>query len=343
VAPVCPPWDDGAVAPEASALSEALAAHLLDPRLAGNQVSVSVWVDGLGEVLAHQGDERLLIASNQKLLTAMGVLDAFALDATLRTEVVAAQGVDLAAGLVPGELVLVGGGDPTLTSTGPHSLAALARSVRAAGIREVRGGLVVDESRFDLARFAPGWQDWHIPTYAGPMSALIVDDNRGRVDPAFLADPALGHGEAFRDRLAAAGVTVAGPVTVGVAPVGAVTVTRLDSPAVGDLLSRMLSASDNEVAESLKPRGRRVAGRGGLDAGRHVGPGVPPARRVRPHRARGLGRRVGDEPGRPPLGQGAAASRPARSNQAVVAGAGRPAPGRGSVGDACPAVQRYRG
>ena len=256
--PSCPAWEDGPVAAQAAPLTAALAAHLLDPRLAGNRVSVSVWIDGLGEVLAHNGDERLPVASNQKLLTAVGVLQELDLDTTLRTEV-RRSGADL---------VLVAGGDPTLTSTGPHSLAALAMLVRAAGITEVTGRLVVDESRFDAARTAPGWQDWQVPTYVGPLSALTVDDNRGRTDPEFLAEPALGHGETFRRLLAAAGVRVRGPVTAGTAPDDGEVVAAVESLPVGDLLAQMLLASDNEVAESLtRDAGVRLADDGSTPAG----------------------------------------------------------------------------
>ncbi|MGI8938665.1 MAG: D-alanyl-D-alanine carboxypeptidase/D-alanyl-D-alanine endopeptidase [Iamia sp.] len=249
---VCQPWAEDPVAPEAAPLTAVLAAHLDDPRLEGVEVSTSVWVDGLGEVLAHHPEDPLLVASNQKLLTAMGLLEVVPLDATLRTGVVAGPGTELSTGVVDGDLTLVAGGDPELTSTGPHSLTALAEEVRAAGVTEVRGGLVVDDSRYGSERAAPGWQDWHIPAYTGPLSALVVDDNRGRSDPAFLAEPALGHGEAFRDRLAAVGVRVAGPVvTVGAAPADGVAVADLDSAPVGDLMATMLLSSDNEVAESL--------------------------------------------------------------------------------------------
>ncbi len=259
--PSCPPWDDGTVAPEAAPITRVLAAHLLDPRLAGNRVSVSLWIDGLGEVLVQNGDERLAVASNQKLLTAMGVLDELDLDTALHTWVVRSGD----------DLVLVAGGDPTLTSEGPHSLAALAMLVRAAGITEVGGDLVIDESRFDAARTAPGWQDWQMPAYVGPLSALTVDDNRGRSDAAFLAEPALGHGETFRDLLGAVGVRVVGSVTRGTAPQGAVPVAGLDSPPLGDLLARMLLSSDNEVAESLtREAGAELSGEGSTPTGTAV-------------------------------------------------------------------------
>ena len=96
----------------------------------------------------------------------MGVLDELDLDTALRTGVVRSATTS----------VLVAGGDPTLTSK-DRSLAAPAMLVRAAGITEVGGDLVIDESRFDAACTAPGWQDWQMPAYVGPLSALTVDDN----------------------------------------------------------------------------------------------------------------------------------------------------------------------
>jgi D-alanyl-D-alanine carboxypeptidase/D-alanyl-D-alanine-endopeptidase (penicillin-binding protein 4) len=256
----CPPWHDRPVSPKAARLTTALAAHLLDPRFAGTRVSVSVWVDGLGEVLADHPDDRLPVASNEKLLTTMGILMSMPLSATMKTDV----------RLDPrsGNLVLVAGGDPTLTISGPHSLDALALLVRASGITQVRGGLVVDDSHFERARTAPGWGDDQVPAYVGPMSAFMVDDNRYRTDAAYLAEPALGNGEAFLARLAAAGVRVAGPLSIGEAPAGATHVAALESPPVGDLLNRMLLTSDNEIAESLtREAGARLSGVGSTPAG----------------------------------------------------------------------------
>ena len=55
----CPAWNDPPPTPEAAAPTEALAPYLLDRRLRGNDVSVSVWIDGLGEVIALNGDTQL--------------------------------------------------------------------------------------------------------------------------------------------------------------------------------------------------------------------------------------------------------------------------------------------
>src|SRR6266540_3005125 len=181
-------------APVPPDLAAAVQRFATDPAVIANQFGLSIWVDGLGEVGAYQPDLPLFPASNQKLLTAMGVLAVLGADTRFTTAVQSAP---------DGSLVITAGGDPSLTARGPHSLDALAAQVRAVGITTVPGPLVVDESRHDALRRAAGWQDWQFPTYAGPLSALMVDRNRYRRDPTFLADPAIGNGELLREVLGA--------------------------------------------------------------------------------------------------------------------------------------------
>jgi D-alanyl-D-alanine carboxypeptidase/D-alanyl-D-alanine-endopeptidase (penicillin-binding protein 4) len=229
-----------------------------DPGVAGNRFGLSIWVDGLGEVGAHEPDTPLFPASNQKLLTAMGVLAVLGPDARFTTEVRSAQ---------DGSLVVAAGGDSSLTASGPHSLDALAAQVRAAGITTVPGPLVVDESRQDSVRRAAGWQDWQFPTYAGPLSALMVDRNRYRRDPAFLADPGIAHGELLRGALAAHGVSVAGPTVHGAAPADSAVVASLTSAPASALLTDTLLRSDNMAAEQLLKEVGRATGAPGSTAG----------------------------------------------------------------------------
>ena len=158
-----------------------------DARFEGNDVSISVWVDGWGEVAAHDPDLRLLPASNQKLLTAMGALEVLGTEHRFETTVGPRP---LQGWCRRRRFVLVAGGDPTLGRAGPHSLASLAQQVRAGGMTAVRGSLLVDESHFDARRDAEGWLDWQRPAYAGALSALVVDDNQYRGDaPSCLIRP----------------------------------------------------------------------------------------------------------------------------------------------------------
>jgi D-alanyl-D-alanine carboxypeptidase/D-alanyl-D-alanine-endopeptidase (penicillin-binding protein 4) len=258
-APSCTP-DPSLTAPAASPPAELVAAvdrFAADPAVAAGPYGVSIWVDGYGE-LARQPDLPLLPASNQKLLTAMGALTVLGPDLRLTTAVVAANG----------DLTLVAGADPSLTARGPHSLDTLAAQVRAAGITRVAGSLVVDESRHDTARRPAGWQDWQVPAYAGPLSALMVDRNRYRGDPAFLADPALANTELFRELLATHGVVVDGPTVHGTAPPAATMVATVTSAPLVELVTDTLMRSDNMAAELLlREVGRAAQGDGSTPGG----------------------------------------------------------------------------
>jgi D-alanyl-D-alanine carboxypeptidase/D-alanyl-D-alanine-endopeptidase (penicillin-binding protein 4) len=236
----------------------ALAAFLADARVATHSVGLSVWVDGYGEVLTHDPDRPLVPASNQKLITAIGALALLGPGARLTTD------VHLTAA---GDLVVVGGGDPTLRSTGAHSLAALAAQARDSGVTTARR-VLVDESRHDGARRANGWQDWQIPTYVGPMSAFMVDDNRWRRDAAFLADPALANGGRLADALRAEGIQVVEGAAYGSAGSESTVVATLESPPTSELVASMLQRSDNQTADLLlKEVGRAGAGLPSLVAG----------------------------------------------------------------------------
>ena len=79
----------------------------------------------------------------------------------------------------------------------------------------------------------------------------MVDDNRYRTDPGFLADPAVANGQRFGGASAAHGVEVVGPVVVGSATPKSDVVASVSSAPVRDLMVTMLQESDNETAESL--------------------------------------------------------------------------------------------
>jgi D-alanyl-D-alanine carboxypeptidase/D-alanyl-D-alanine-endopeptidase (penicillin-binding protein 4) len=139
----------------------------------------------------------------------------------------------------------------------------------------VAGDLVADESRYDDRRTAPGWTDFHMPRFVGPLSALAVDGNQLRSDAEYLADPATGNVGAFRLSLERAGIRVAGRDRPGRAPQPSEVVAALASPPVGSLVADMLSRSDNFFAELLaKEVGWRADGRGttagGLSASARV-------------------------------------------------------------------------
>jgi len=255
-------WPDASLTqptvPALPDLAAALDGFLADRSVAGRDVSVSVWVDGLGEVLAHDPDRALAPASNQKLLTAMGALTVLGPTARLTTEVRVQP---------TGELVIEPGGDATLASIGPHSLDSLAVQVRASGVTQA-SGLLVDETRHDGLRAASGWQPSLIPGSTGPLSAFMVDHNRWRSDAAFLADPATANADRLRDALVAQGVAVTGPTGYASAPSTGRVVAHIESATVAQLIGWMLQFSDNQVAdELLQEVGLAARGQGSFAGG----------------------------------------------------------------------------
>lgn len=117
------------------------AAFAARPELARGKVRVGVQVAelGTGRVLyARAADEPFALASNAKLITSAAALAALGPEYRFRTGLFA---VGWSGGPDIDDLYLRGRGDP---SFGDEDLRALAVELRRAGVRRVRGGLVMD-------------------------------------------------------------------------------------------------------------------------------------------------------------------------------------------------------
>ncbi|MFO7567266.1 MAG: D-alanyl-D-alanine carboxypeptidase/D-alanyl-D-alanine-endopeptidase [Enhygromyxa sp.] len=92
-------------------------------------------------------------------------------------------------GVLKGDLIIIGGGDPALGSEyftnhyfAPHFLETWAQKVRAAGIRRVEGRLILDTSLYDSEKIPPTWIWEDMGNYYGAgASALTVYDNQFRI------------------------------------------------------------------------------------------------------------------------------------------------------------------
>ena len=240
--------------------------HLDDERLDGAALGLSLWIEGYGELAESHSTLRLRPASNQKILTAMGALELLGPEATLTTTLAAST--PPSGDTIDGDLVLIGGGDPSLSATGPSSLESMASAVAARGVTRVTGDLVVDESRYDTVRRHQSWSLFVAPQWVGSLSALMVDENRWSAEASFLADPARHNGELFEQSLAAAGVTVEGTVRVDATPNDVVILATSESPPIRALVAEMLTESNNTYAEMLvKEIGLVVTGTGSTQAG----------------------------------------------------------------------------
>jgi len=203
-------------------------------------------------------------ASNEKLPLTYAALSNLGAPFRMETAVLGEGSQDGV--LFDGTLVLVGGGDPTLSTAGLRSLAA---QVRALGIRHVTGSVVGDESLFDARRTVAGWKPSFYIQESPPLSALVV--NRARVGRYVSRTPALAAATAFRAALRAAGVVVDGAATVGRVDDFAIPLAQLESPPLSVIIRFMDRESDNFTAELLlKQLGAVVAGRGTSAAGAAV-------------------------------------------------------------------------
>jgi D-alanyl-D-alanine carboxypeptidase/D-alanyl-D-alanine-endopeptidase (penicillin-binding protein 4) len=240
-----------------STLQDKLARALRVPHVsAATSAAVAVDLATGQQLFAANETLPLAPASNEKLALTYALFASFSPAMRIATKV-SALGVQRGTTL-NGDLFLVGGGDPTLSS---NDLARLARRVRAAGIRHVTGRVIGDESLFDSKRTCPGWKRSFYIFESPPLSALVVD--RAWYGKYTARRPAKAAALLFRDALRRAGVSVDGGVTVLPTPLAAFPIAKTLSPPLRDIVRFMDLHSDNFTAEELlKLLGVATDGRG---------------------------------------------------------------------------------
>ncbi|MFG2225994.1 D-alanyl-D-alanine carboxypeptidase/D-alanyl-D-alanine-endopeptidase [Streptomyces sp. NPDC048644] len=251
-----------APAPTKAGLSDALA-PLLKSEALGPLRSASVLDVASGrEVFSAEPHAASTPASTVKLATATAALSTLGPDHRILTTVVAAPGKG-GKGKHAGKhrIVLVGGGDPTLTARPPRGAADqrpanlrtladdTARTLKKRGTTDVALGY--DTSLYSGPRLHPIGPNENI----APVSALMTDE--GRLDDSDHgtaprdADPAAAAARAFAGLLRARGIDVRGTPAAAHAPKKADRIAAVRSLPLSDLVERMLTHSDNDIAEGL--------------------------------------------------------------------------------------------
>ncbi|MEU9373558.1 D-alanyl-D-alanine carboxypeptidase/D-alanyl-D-alanine-endopeptidase [Streptomyces sp. NPDC048255] len=251
VGPGAPRKEAAVGAAAAGGLSAALKPLLADPAL-GTVRTASVVDTATGEVLYEAGArDAMTPASTIKIITAAAALAALGPEHRIRTTVVP--------GAAPGQIVLVGGGDPSLTAKKKSpagsggSLVALAadtaQALKAAGTDSVT--LAYDDSLYT----GPARHPIGVNPNIALVTALTADE--GRPDDstsgpvARTDDPSGDAARAFAALLAERGIKVTGDPARAKAAAGAQPLaTTLSTPMAG-LVERMLTNSDNDIAEAL--------------------------------------------------------------------------------------------
>jgi len=136
-----------------------------------------------GDTLFSRGaDTPLVPASTMKLFTAAIALEKLGPEHTYSTDVLR-DGPLSEAGVLTGNLVLRGDGDPSLSTRfvrgGPGaSMNLLAQFTAGSGIKRVTGNLIADASAFESRRIPEGWLSRYAGAgYAAPFSALSLNEN----------------------------------------------------------------------------------------------------------------------------------------------------------------------
>ncbi len=242
-------------APEAGrqGLANALAQVATSPDLGNFAGSVSD-PDTRTTLWSADPDKPMIPASTLKVMTTAAALLVLPADHRLTTRVVA--------GSAPGEVVLVGAGDPTLTAQadgkgyypdGPK-LSDLVAQIRAAG--HPVDSVVVDNSVYSGPAWPAGWDPVDIAGGSwAPIEPVMIDG--GRLDPLVeysprSATPALDAGRRLALELGADPAKV----RLGKAPADAAELAHVDSAKLRDRLRDMMIHSDDVLAEAI---GREIA------------------------------------------------------------------------------------
>jgi len=256
-----------AAVPSAQAVAAALKGLLIDQRLGGH-VAVQVTDAATGQPLFGQnaGDPETP-ASTMKLATAVAALAVRGPAYQLRTRAVA--------GPNPGEVVLVGGGDPTLSVNGAGSYPDAARLDDLAGqVKKALGGVaptrvLVDSSLFTGPAIGPNWEPNVVDGngYEARITPLMLDG--GRTNPKQLDNPSprtqtpdTAAGQAFAKLLGLAPSAVAAgrapaadsasaPPSGPAGPAPGTQLGVVTSPPLVRILEEMMRTSDNTIAELI--------------------------------------------------------------------------------------------
>jgi len=225
-----------------------------DTRLAEFQAQVRNATTG--EVLFDRGGTTSSrTASVMKVLTSAAALNVLGSDYRATTRVVR--------GAEPGQVVLVGGGDLTLSRlptgqepfyTGAAHLDDLATQTMVNWAADPANlpitSLVLDASYFSGPDWDDGWARSELGLgYMPEITALMVDGDRNdptRSTSARSEDPVRRAGEAFAAALGG-GLTI----SLGTAPAGAASLGAVQSAPVSTLIQQALIVSDNTIAEML--------------------------------------------------------------------------------------------
>ncbi len=166
----------------AESLSERVEAVVSKGKVARARVGVFVAATGSGRVIyARNAAESYILASNQKLITAAVTLKALGPSYRFTTTIYGTGTIE--EGRLQGDLLVRGGGDPTLggrydDESAESILNGWAQALRKRGISRITGDVIADDGFFNAERRRPSWSDYPAWNwYYAPSAALSLNDS----------------------------------------------------------------------------------------------------------------------------------------------------------------------
>jgi D-alanyl-D-alanine carboxypeptidase/D-alanyl-D-alanine-endopeptidase (penicillin-binding protein 4) len=255
---------------DANVASQLVVEELADPRL-GTGVTAYVIDANSGKVLVDiNGDQAMIPASTLKIFTGIAAMNV--LGAQTRFETIVKRDGN--------QLTIIGGGDPTLVSQTPEnwrgkppgseqppSIDQLA-DLAATAIGQTTESFVVnfDDSLFADPKAHESWPDLYLRTgEVAPAQGLTMDFGINDSE-AVMKDPAQSAAQYLADALTELGI----PATLGerkLAGETATVLTSIKSATVTDIVERMITTSNNTMAEFLAHHIGGATGEYTFDAG----------------------------------------------------------------------------
>ena len=191
------------VAPQAPSQAERQLASDLSSIFGANVMAQAQWgvevrsLDSGRTLFALNANKLLMPASNMKIVTLAAAAGTLGWDYRFSTTLETAAPIE--AGVLAGDLVVRGTGDPTINTRNGRAAQVFddwASVLKAAGISRIDGNIVGDDNAFDDAWLGGGWAwDYLQYDYAAPVGALEYDEDFANLvvtpgaregDPAFV-------------------------------------------------------------------------------------------------------------------------------------------------------------
>ena len=239
---------------------------LRDPQLRNAFFGVLIVHPPTGDTLySHNAGKVFMPASNQKILTGAVALAQLGPEYRFRTSIVK-RGA-LTNGVLNGDLMVVGSGDPSISDRAQGKamtvLLNVADTLAARGIRRVTGRLMSGRNLFSDGIYGYGWEADDFSSSSGaPVDELFYNEGlvdstvtvggRDTVVSVVTRNPSRSFLAALDTALTRRGITIAGGISDSIATAGAAdTLYSFQSPPLREILRHFEKPSQNQIGEIL--------------------------------------------------------------------------------------------